>query len=180
MKLSKIAIVLGAAGMFLVGSGASHAQNWDGCSARVQKDQQDVDMAIDRYGYDSRQAQHEQAELQRDAARCGYDLYGNRDYRNGDDGRYRYPNPGYDDGYDGGYDRGYGNYNPAFDNGYRDGMMMGQRDSQRNKAFRPSKNDWYEDADRGYNRNYGDKNFYKREYRMGFQQGYSEGYKRWR
>jgi hypothetical protein len=169
-------VVLDAAGILLLGSGASHGQSWDACSARVQKDQQDMARAIDRYGYNSRQAQHKQAELQRDAARCGYDQYGNQGYRDGDDRRYRYPNGGYERG----YDRGYGNYSPAFDNGYRDGFAMGQRDSERNKAFRPSKNDWYEDADRGYNRNYGDKNFYKREYRQGFQQGYSEGYQRWR
>jgi len=170
MKSSKFFLsVLGTAAIFSVLSGTAQAQRWDSCSARVRKDQRDLDKAIDSYGYNSRQAQHERSELQRDAADCGYDAYGNRGYRDGDDWRYRN---------DGRYDRG--NYSAAFDNGYQDGLVMGQRDAGRNKAFRPDKNDWYEDADRGYSRDYGDKGFYKRQYRQGFQQGYAEGYGRWR
>lgn len=178
MKSSKLLLALGAGAMLLGLGGTARAQRWDACSARVQKDQQDLDRAIDRYGYNSRQAQHERAELQRDAANCGYDEYGNRGYNDDDRDDWRYRNGG---GYgDNAYGGQYGNYNPAFDNGYRDGLAMGEKDGQRNRAFRPDKNDWYEDADRGYNRGYGDKNFYKRQYRQGFQQGYSEGYQRWR
>jgi hypothetical protein len=165
MRLGKLLFASVVAGTALLGSsGTVHAQQWDACSARIQKDQQDLDRAIYRYGYYSGQAQHEQDELQRDVANCGYDSYGYRNYRDRDDWRYR---------------KG-GEYNDAArDNGYRDGLVMGERDAQKYRAFRPSKNDWYEDADRGYNKAYGDKNFYKFQYRQAFEQGYSEGYRRW-
>lgn len=170
MKSSKFILVVAATGAMLVGlAGTARAQRWDACSARVQKDQQDLDRAIDRFGYNSGQAQHERAEVQRDAANCGY----------GDD-RYDRDRDGWRHGNDDGYYQGDRDYNSPSDNGYRDGVVIGERDAQRNRAFRPNKNDWYEDADRGYNRAYGDKNFYKRQYRQAFEQGYSDGYRRWR
>jgi hypothetical protein len=170
MKSSKFLLAVAATGAMLVGlAGTARAQRWDACSARVQNDQQDLDRAIDRFGYNSGQARHERAELQRDAANCGY---GDGRY-DGDRDGWRYDNHG-------GHEQVYRDYNSAFDNGYRDGVAMGERDAQRNRAFRPNKNDWYEDADRGYNGAYGDKNFYKRQYRQAFEQGYSEGYQRWR
>lgn len=172
MKSSKFLLPLIAAGVLFSSTGTAHAQRWDdSCSARIRKDQQDVNRAIDRYGYNSRQAQHEQDELERDAANCGYDASRYRSYRDRDDWRYRN-----DSGYNENYDRDYGDYDAAFDNGYHDGLTMGERDAQRNRAFRPNKNDWYEDADRGYNRAYGDKNLYRRQYRQAFEQGYAEGY----
>src|SRR5690348_16099578 len=109
MKSSKFLLAVAAMGAMLVGlAGTARAQRWDACSARVEKDQQDLDRAIDRFGYNSRQAQHERAELQRDAANCGY-----RDGRyDGDRDGWRYDN-------DGEYDQGYRDYNnSAFDNGY--------------------------------------------------------------
>jgi hypothetical protein len=176
VKSSKFLLSLVAAGVISLSStGTAHAQRWDSCSVRIQKDQQDLNRAIHRYGYNSRQAQYEQDELERDAANCGYDVHGYRSYRDRDDWRYRDGG-----GYNENYDRGYGDYDAAFDNGYRDGLIMGERDAQRNRAFRPNKNDWYEDADRGYNRAYGDKNLYKHQYREAFERGYSEGYGRWR
>ena len=99
MKSSKFLIaVVGAGAMLLGPSGTAQAQRWDACSDRVQKDQGDLDRAIDRYGYDSRQAQHQQAELQRDTANCGYDNYGDRNYRYNDGNRddWRYRSGGYD------------------------------------------------------------------------------------
>jgi hypothetical protein len=175
MKSSKFLLTLIAAGTMSLGfTGTAEAQRWDSCSARIHKDQRDLNRAIDRHGYNSSQARHEQNELERDAANCGYDIDRYRDYRYRDDSQYRNGR-----GYNDNYDRGYGDYSPAFENGYRDGLTMGERDVQRNRAFRPDKNDWYEDADRGYGRAYGDKNFYKHEYREGFEQGYSVGYRRW-
>ena len=151
MKSSQFLLALAVSGAVLLGStGTAHAQQSDTCSARIRKDQRDVNRAIYWYGYNSKQAQHEQDELQRDAADCGYDT------------------------------DVYRSYSPASDNGYRDGLVMGERDAERNKAFRPSKNDWYEDADHGYNRAFGDKNFYKSQYRQAFEQGYAEGYQRLR
>lgn len=171
MKSSGLLLAVAGAGALLVGSaGTARAQRYDGCAARVQKDQQDLDSAIDRFGYSSRQAQHERAELQRDAANCGYGTYGERPYDGDRDDRY-FRNGG-------GYNQPYSDHNAASENGYRDGLAMGERDAQRNRAFRPGNNDWFEDADRGYNRAYGDKNFYKSQYRQAFEQGYAEGYRR--
>ena len=174
-KLSLISAVISAAVVLGVG-GAARAQGRDSCSVRVRQDERQVQQAINRYGYNSQQAQHERAELQRDAQNCGYGYYGTRNDTDGDsdDGRYR---NGDRDRYDQHYN---GRYNPAFDNGYRDGVAMGQRDSQKGKSFRPEKNDQYEDADRGYNRGYGDKNLYKSQYRQAFERGYADGYGRWR
>jgi hypothetical protein len=76
--------------------------------------------------------------------------------------------------------RGRGYPDVAFDIGYRDGAQVGQRDRQRNKDFRPDKNDWYEDGNHGYRKGYGDQNSYKAEYRHGFTRGYEDGYGRWR
>jgi hypothetical protein len=160
LKITCLAIIIA---MFLGGSGAVRAQAQDSCSVRMQRYREDLDRAIDRYGYDSSQVQHERAELQREAENCGYRPY---DYGRG----YRYENR-YDP-----YDRRNRGDDLAFETGYRDGVAVGQRDSQKGKSYRPNHNDRYEDADHGYNRNYGDKNQYKNLYRQGFERGYSEGY----
>lgn len=166
MKSTKFVLTAIATGALLLGSsGVALARGWDSCSDRIRKDQRDVDRAIDRYGYNSGKAEHERRELERDEAKCGYGNYDSRRYRDRDAWR---------------YGRGYGDYEAARDNGYRDGLLMGERDAERNRAFRPDKNDWYEDADRGYDKAYGDKNSYKNEYRESFEQGYAEGYRRWR
>jgi hypothetical protein len=178
-----IGLGLTTAGLF-AGTGAGHAQRRDyGCATLIQRDQDAVNQAVNRYGYDSPQAQHERNELQTDAQNCGYSR--NSTY----DGGYRedgWGNQGRDDRWrnqDRDYDRGYSNngpsgYNtPGYDVGYQDGVAMGQKDSQKGKSFRPQKNDRYEDADNGYNKSYGDKNQYKSAYREGFQRGYSDAYR---
>ena len=175
-KLFAINAVI-AAVVLLVAGGAVRAQGWDSCAARIRQDQRALQQAADRYGYDSQQAQHERAELQRDAQNCGYNYnYSARAYNDGDrdDGYYRNSGGDRDD------QNYYGRYNPSYDNGYRDGVAIGQRDSRIGKAFRPRNNDQYEDADRGYNRNYGDKNLYKNQYRQAFERGYVDGYGSWR
>src|SRR5258708_28853740 len=175
------------AAMLFAGTGTAHAQRRDdGCSAGVQKDQDELRQAVNRYGYDSRQAQHERDELQKDARTCGYSGSSTyNDYNAGyrgegggnqaRDDRWRNQDGNNDRGY---YDNGQSGYNnPAYDIGYRDGLSMGQNDGQNRKSFRSEKNDRYEDADNGYNKSYGDKNQYKRMYREGFQRGYSDGYR---
>jgi hypothetical protein len=144
--------------------GAARAQNRADCARRVQQDQRDLARAIDRYGYYSSQARHERTELDRDAAKCGYS-------DSDRDDRWRDNRGPYNDIYG---QRAY--ENPAFDIGYRDGAAVGQRDREKGKAFRPDKNDYYEDADHGYERAYGDKRFYQNQYREAFQRGYEEGY----
>jgi hypothetical protein len=168
MRLSPFLIFLGVCVGALGGAAGLHAQDRDECADRIRKDRRDLARAIDEHGYYSSQARHEWGELQRDAQRCGYSDYDGDDRWRDDRGRYG------DQQYDNDGQRGYGN--PAFDTGYRDGIAMGQRDGQKGKAFRPDKNDYYEDADHGYQKAYGDKGFYKGQYREGFQRGYAEGY----
>jgi hypothetical protein len=160
-------IISGAIWLGLGGTACAQSS----CSNRVRQDQSDLDQAVDRYGYYSQQAEHERAELQRDAANCRYDGYGARNYYDGNRNDWQYRN-------DGDRDDRYYRASPAFDNGYRDGVAMGQRDSQKRKSFNSQHNDQFEDADRGYNKRYGDKNQYKTEYRQGFQRGYADGYRR--
>ena len=169
-------LLAGAA--LLLGGGTAHAQRDKNCPARMQQAQQDLSQAMRRYGMNSPEAQHERDELQNVAESCGY-ARGGYGYNDGDrDDRGR-DNRSYSNG-NGGY--GGGSYgrgdNPAYDIGYRDGQAVGQKDRQHGKAFRPDKNDQYEDADHGYNKQYGDKNQYKSMYRDAFQRGYQDGYGR--
>jgi hypothetical protein len=152
----------------LGGATGVRAQDRDECSDHTRRDRRDLARAIDGHGYYSSQARHERAELQRDAARCGYSDYDRDDWWRDDRGRYR------DRQYDKYGERGY--KGPALDIGYRDGVAVGQRDWQRGRPVRPDKNDYYEDADHGYQKSYGDKGFYKSEYREAFQRGYADGY----
>jgi hypothetical protein len=177
---SKSSLLLGFAvgTISILGVGATaHAQNRNSCPDTMRHDQRELDNAVDRYGYDSPQAQHERGELQRDAANCGYTEYGTQNqYYRGDRDDQRYQG---NDAYRGdGYRDNDRRYDPAYENGYRDGMNLGEQDARKRKSFRPQKHDEFEDADRGYNRSYGDKNQYKSQYRQGFQNGYSEGYGR--
>ena len=84
--------------------------------------------------------------------------------------------------YGSGYPRG-GVYNRdldrrAYDNGFREGVEEGQNDARHNRDFSYQRHDEYRDADNGYRRNEGDREFYRRSYRQGFQAGYSESYNR--
>ncbi len=130
-----------------------------------------------------------------DSAMRGYESYmGNEHrYRSGYRRGYR---AGYNDGYHGrsarfagpsdeppyggesGYDwrDGHGQRSVAFRVGYEDGLIVGGKDRRKNKDFRPSKHERYEDADHGYSHDYGSKKEYKREYREGFMAGYQRGY----
>ena len=85
--------------------------------------------------------------------------------------------------YGSGYPRGGGVYardleRRAYDNGFREGVEHGQSDARHNRDFSPQRHDEYRDADRGYNRRDGDREFYRRSYRQGFQAGYRESYTR--
>jgi hypothetical protein len=66
----------------------------------------------------------------------------------------------------------------ALDTGYRDGLQAGRQDLAQRKDFHPDKHDAYEDADHGYQKNYGDKNRYKEQYRKGFVRGYEDAFNR--
>jgi hypothetical protein len=64
----------------------------------------------------------------------------------------------------------------AHDNGYHDGREAGEKDARKGRAFAVDHHDDFRDADHGYHRDYGDKEFYRREFREGFRAGYSDAY----
>lgn len=80
-------------------------------------------------------------------------------------------------------DRPYGRYGGgpeveriAHDNGYHEGREAGEKDARRGRSFDLDRHDDWRDADEGYRRDYGDKDFYRREFREGFRAGYNDGY----
>jgi len=66
----------------------------------------------------------------------------------------------------------------AYDKGYREGLDEGRNDARRNRDYAPSRHSEYRNADDGYHRDYGDREFYRRVYRRGFDIGYREAYER--
>jgi hypothetical protein len=97
-----------------------------------------------------------------------------------DDGYYArggYGGPWYGrGGYSGGYD------SPAYNWGYRDGQEMARHDMQKHNGYNATPRGPFDDRDRGYQRQYGDKNEYKAEYTQGYRAGYDSlfrGYNRW-
>jgi hypothetical protein len=77
-------------------------------------------------------------------------------------------------------DRGYAREveRRAFDKGYREGLDEGRSDARHNRNFSPTRHSEYRDADDGYHRNDGDREFYRRNYRRGFDVGYREAFDR--
>ncbi len=64
----------------------------------------------------------------------------------------------------------------AYDFGYRRGEDRGRDDARHGRAFDYSRDRYYRGADDGYNRRYGDRDWYRNEYRRGFAAGYTSGY----
>ena len=64
----------------------------------------------------------------------------------------------------------------AYDNGFREGREEGQNDARHNRGYSPQRHDEYRDADDGYNRGSGDREYYRRAYRQGFEAGYRQSY----
>ena len=62
--------------------------------------------------------------------------------------------------------------------GYQDGLNDGRNDRVTGHSFRPTQDDNYKDATRGYSSAFGDKQSYKNTYRQGYEQGYQQGYGR--
>src|SRR5205814_327790 len=67
----------------------------------------------------------------------------------------------------------------AYDNGFREGLKQGERDARRGRPFEVQRHDEWRDADDGYHRDYGDREFYRRGYRQGFETGYRETFNRY-
>jgi hypothetical protein len=66
----------------------------------------------------------------------------------------------------------------AYDYGYRDGVRAGERDGRGGRSFSFNRHDDWRDADAGYSRGYGERDWYRRNYRRGFESGYTEAYNR--
>jgi len=64
----------------------------------------------------------------------------------------------------------------AHDNGYREGREAGEKDGRKGRSFSFERHDDWRDADEGYRREYGNKDFYRREFREGFRAGYTAAY----
>ncbi len=72
---------------------------------------------------------------------------------------------------------GYATNDLAWTNGRADGYEKGLEDGRRNRSFQPSRHDRYEDADHGYKKWYGPKDYYRQAYRQAFVTGYDAGYR---
>ena len=66
----------------------------------------------------------------------------------------------------------------AYDYGFRDGVRDGERDGRSGRSFSFNRHDEWRDADGGYSRGYGDRDFYRRNYRRGFEAGYTDSFNR--
>jgi len=89
----------------------------------------------------------------------------------------RFGQPGY--GYRNDYrPSGYGNWaSIAYNYGLQDGVLAGREDAIRGKQFNPNPRG-SNHADRGYLREYGDKNAYRAQYSDGYRAGYQRTYGR--
>jgi hypothetical protein len=67
----------------------------------------------------------------------------------------------------------------AFDRGYREGVKEGEKDGRSRDPFRYQDEGDYRNGDVGYNRSYGDREFYRQAFRAGFADGYADGYRRY-
>jgi hypothetical protein len=85
------------------------------------------------------------------------------------DGRVRFPGAGYP------YDDP--SRSVPYEQGYRDGRDKGHDDRSDDKRYDPTRHGRYKDADRGYEKRYGEKDDYRVIYREGFRAGYAEGYR---
>jgi len=83
-------------------------------------------------------------------------------------------------------DRPYGGYGNGreierrgYDNGFREGVRAGEKDGRRGRSFEYDRHGEWRDADDGYHRDYGNRDFYRRSFREGFRAGYAQGYNRY-
>ncbi len=66
----------------------------------------------------------------------------------------------------------------AYDNGYREGLKEGQKESRKRDGFDYRDEKTYQRADKGYHREYGDRDRYRQMFRAGYADGYAEAYRR--
>ena len=73
---------------------------------------------------------------------------------------------------------GYRSDDIGFNVGYQDGVNVGRQDIYHGKPFNPYPRGTYDDMDRGYRREYGDKGYYKAQYASGYHAGYMAAFHR--
>jgi hypothetical protein len=66
----------------------------------------------------------------------------------------------------------------AFNNGYQQGLRDGEQAVRDRRPLDVNRERDYRNADQGYRRDYGERNFYRDEFRRGFAQGYQEAFQR--
>jgi len=66
----------------------------------------------------------------------------------------------------------------AYDQGYREGAKEGERDARRGERFDYRDEREFQRGDRGYHRNFGDRNRYRQLFRDGYAAGYADAYSR--
>ena len=67
----------------------------------------------------------------------------------------------------------------AYDQGYREGQQEGERDGRRGERFAYQDEREFQRADRGYHRDFGNRERYRQVFREGYTAGYSDGYSRY-
>jgi hypothetical protein len=76
------------------------------------------------------------------------------------------------------YDNFRGGLHVAREIGYRDGAQVAREDMWHGKRFNPYPRGKYEDADRGYRREFGDRHEYRERYSQAYRQGYMSTFRR--
>lgn len=71
-------------------------------------------------------------------------------------------------------------FQPGFDQGYRDGSRVANEDMEHRKPFDPYPRGKYSNMDRGYHRDYGNREAYRRDYAEGYRQGYRSAFRHYR
>ena len=86
--------------------------------------------------------------------------------------------------YDRGYGYGYDNFRHglrvAHEVGYRDGLRVAREDTWHGKPYNPNPRGKYAWADRGYRRDFGDRNAYRERYADGYRDGYMAAFRGYR
>lgn len=64
----------------------------------------------------------------------------------------------------------------AYDRGYHEGTEDGRSDARKGRPADYRRHDEFRDADEGYNRSYGDREYYRDIFRRGYVAGYNDAY----
>ena len=67
----------------------------------------------------------------------------------------------------------------AYENGYRQGLEEGRDDARHRRSFSLERHGEYRAAERGYRRDYGDRDPYRVGFRRGFEAGYRDAFSRY-